>query len=181
MSILVDIQPGRIAIARTQVVVSIGKITGGTARNILAGEVRLEGTVRTLDPKEASRVRRQLEKVARGIARSFGGDIRLDYRVGYPVLVNHQSANDIYRSAIRQTYGAKGIVEIKEPLMGGEDFAHYLSYAPGAMMRLGVRNPDVGATYAWHHPQFTIDEHALAVGTSVLCGSLLRHLKGIKN
>ncbi len=163
------------------VVVSIGKITGGTARNVLAGDVRLEGTVRTLNPKDASRVRRQLEKIARGIARSLGGDIDLDYRVGYPVLVNHKSVNDIYRSTIRETYGARAIVEIKEPLMGGEDFAHYLNHVPGAMMRLGVRNPNIGATYAWHHPRFTIDEHSLSVGTSVLCGSLLRHLKGIKN
>ncbi|MEW5876010.1 MAG: amidohydrolase [Candidatus Zixiibacteriota bacterium] len=157
-------------------VVSIGKITGGTARNIMAGEVAMEGTVRSLDETEARRLRKHVERVSSGVARALGGRVKLDYLVGYPVLVNHRSINDLYRAAIRDAFGGRSIVELKEPLMGGEDFAYYLQKVPGAMMRLGVRNPEIGAVHAWHHPQFTIDEKAMAVGTHVICGALLRYL-----
>jgi amidohydrolase len=157
-------------------VVSIGKISGGTARNILAGDVSMQGTVRSLDAAEARRLQKQVEKVASGVARALGGSIDLNYIVGYPVLVNHKPINDLYRESIRTAFGVRSIVELSEPLMGGEDFAYYLQEVPGAMMRLGVRNPEVGAVHAWHHPQFTIDENSLAVGSHVLCGALLRFL-----
>jgi amidohydrolase len=157
-------------------VVSIGKISGGTARNVMAGEVTMEGTVRSLDAAEAKRLRRHVERISSGVARALGGKVKLDYLVGYPVLVNHRPINDLYRAAIRAAFGARSIVELTEPLMGGEDFAYYLQKVPGAMMRLGVRNPEVGAVHAWHHPQFTIDENAMAIGTHVICGALLKFM-----
>ncbi len=159
-------------------VVSIGKMEGGTARNILADNVLLEGTVRTLDAREAQQIRKRIEKIANGIAKSLGGKAELDYLVGYPPLVNAKSVNDLYRRAAREAFGAKAVVEIEHPLMGGEDFAHYLQHVPGAMMRLGVRNSEIGATYAWHHPSFTIDETALEVGMRIICGALLYHQSG---
>lgn len=159
-------------------VLSIGKMEGGMARNILADSVRMEGTVRTLDAREAQRVRKRIEKVAGGIAKALGGTAKLEYLVGYPPLVNSKSVNDLYRRAARRAFGTKAVVDILEPLMGGEDFAHYLQHVPGAMMRLGVRNPEVGATFAWHHPSFTIDETALEVGMRIICGALLYHQDG---
>lgn len=159
-------------------VLSIGKMEGGAARNILAQSVRLEGTVRALDAREAQQIRKRIDKVANGIAKALGGGAELDYFVGYPPLVNTKSVNDLYRRAARNAFGAKAVVELREPLMGGEDFAHYLQHVPGAMMRLGVRNPEIGATFAWHHPSFTIDEKALEVGMRIICGALLYHQNG---
>jgi len=156
-------------------VLSIGKIEGGRARNIVADNVGIEGTVRALDAKAAQNIRRRIEKVANGVAKALGGQVKLDYLVGTPPLVNAKSVNDLYRRAARQAFGAKAIVEINEPVMGGEDFAHYLQYVKGAMMRLGVRNPEIGAKFAWHHPAFTIDENALEIGMRIICGALLYH------
>jgi amidohydrolase len=44
--------------------------------------------------------------------------------------------------------------------MGGEDFANYLSVAPGALLRLGTssRGADL------HSPGFVLDEGAVAIG-----------------
>jgi amidohydrolase len=156
-------------------VLSIGKIEGGTATNIVAGRVRLEGTVRAASEKDTQNIRRRLKSIASGVARGLGGKIELDYKIGYPPLYNAKTTNDLYRESLRRAYGPKAVVEIAEPLMGGEDFAMYLLKTPGAMMRLGIRNPKLGATYAWHHPQFTIDEDALAVGIRTICGALLLH------
>jgi len=157
-------------------VLSIGRIVGGTARNIVAAEVRLEGTIRTLDLRETDRIRKRLSTVAQGTARALGGSARIEYQAGYPVLLNDAAVNDYFRAAARAAYGSRAVVELTEPSMGGEDFAHYLEFAPGAMMRLGVRNPAVGAVHSWHHPQFTIDEEALIVGCRILTDAVLRRL-----
>jgi amidohydrolase len=157
-------------------VLSIGKIVGGSASNILADSVRLEGTLRVLDAKEAVRLRKHLERTASGVARALGGKIQFDYCEGYPVLVNAKPVNDLLRASTCQAYGKKAVVEIRRPLMGGEDFARYLQRVTGAMMRLGVGNPKVGAKFAWHHPKFTIDENALGIGTRIICGALLLQL-----
>lgn len=161
----------------TPVVLSIGRITGGVARNVLADEVRLEGTVRTLDTRESARIEQRLATVAGGVARALGGSARLDYRRGYPVLVNDPAVNDDFRTAARAVSGRNAVVELTAPMMGGEDFAHYLNAVPGAMMRLGVRNPVIGAVHAWHHPKFTVDEAAMEIGCRVLCGAILGRLK----
>lgn len=158
------------------IVVTIGQIHGGTARNILAGSVQLEGTLRTLDGKVSAKAKVLIQKIAKKTAAALGGDATVDFHAGYPALVNQKSANDIYRKVIKQNFGARALVELKEPLMGGEDFAYFLQHVPGAMMRVGVRNPSLGATFAWHHPKFTIDERAIAVGTRVLSGAAMAFL-----
>lgn len=158
-------------------VLSIGRITGGVARNVLADDVRLEGTVRTLDPQVAAGIEQRLATVARGVARALGGSARLEYRRGYPVLVNDPAVNDDFRAAARAVSGRHAVVELSAPMMGGEDFAHYLNAVPGAMMRLGIRNPKIGAVHAWHHPKFTVDEAAIEIGCRILCGAILGRLK----
>jgi amidohydrolase len=157
-------------------VLSIGRIIGGVARNVVADEVCLEGTVRVLDAREGQRVRRRIETVAGGTARALGGRARLDYVSGYPVLFNDPKVNEYFRTATMDALGKKAVVEIPDAMLGAEDFARYLRLVPGAMMRLGVRNPAVGAVHAWHHPQFTIDEAALEIGCRVLTAAVFNRL-----
>jgi amidohydrolase len=157
-------------------VLSIGRISGGVARNVIADEVRLEGTVRTLETKESARIQNRIATVARGTAKALGGDAHVDYRRGYPVLVNDPVVNAEFRTAAEAAFGPKAVVDLERPMMGGEDFAHFLTRIPGAMMRLGAGNAKVGAIHSWHHPQFTIDEASLEVGCRIICGALLGKL-----
>ncbi|MBD3299340.1 MAG: amidohydrolase [candidate division Zixibacteria bacterium] len=160
------------------VVVTLGTINGGTARNVLSGSVSLRGTLRTLNAKTSKSAKTLIEKIARGTARAHGGDASVQFHAGYPALNNKTEANNIFRSVIRETLGRKAIVELTEPMMGGEDFAYFLQNVPGAMMRVGVSNKSVGSTYAWHHPRFTIDEEALSIAIRVMAGTVIRALSG---
>jgi amidohydrolase len=152
------------------VVISLGKIQGGTKRNIICSEVRLEGTARSLTKDVAQRIPRLIEAMLSGVAKSSGASFELDYRKGYPVLINHPQATDLARSTISRLFGSQVIFEIKKPLMGAEDFAFFLQKVPGSFLRLGIRNPKKKAVYPWHHPQFTVDEDAIGIGASLLAG-----------
>jgi amidohydrolase len=73
-------------------------------------------------------------------------------------------------------YGKSSVTYLEKPELGGEDFARYLKYAPGAMFRLGIRNRDVGAVHQWHSDMFNIDEEAMKIGSSILAGAVFNFL-----
>lgn len=152
------------------VVVSVGKITGGTKRNIICDKVILEGTIRSLSREVAKRIPRLLKDMVSGITKGADASFELIYSPGYPVLINDPQATNFARSTITKMFGRQAIFEIKKPLMGAEDFAYYLEKVPGSFLRLGIRNPKKGAIYPWHHSKFTVDEDAIKIGSSVLAG-----------
>ena len=61
-------------------VLTIGTMHGGTARNILCGEMTLEGTLRTMKQSVRERLCRRIEEVASGIAAAMRGEARVVYR-----------------------------------------------------------------------------------------------------
>jgi amidohydrolase len=152
------------------VVISLGKIQGGTKRNIICSEVKVEGTARSLTKDVAQRIPRLIQTILSGVGGSSGASFELDYRKGYPVLINHPKATDLARGTISQLFGKLAIFEINKPLMGAEDFAFFLQKVPGSFLRLGIRNPKKEAIYPWHHPRFAVDEDAIAIGASLLAG-----------
>jgi amidohydrolase len=160
------------------VVISVGKIQGGTARNIICDRVILKGTARSLNKEVARKIPQLLKEIASGIAESAGATAEVDYHTGYPVLVNHSGATNLARSTISKMFGKEAIFEIQKPMMGAEDFAYYLEKVPGSFLRLGIRNPDKNAIYPWHHPKFTVDEDAIKIGASVLAGVAFDFLNG---
>ncbi|MGB5138788.1 MAG: M20/M25/M40 family metallo-hydrolase, partial [Candidatus Zixiibacteriota bacterium] len=78
--------------------------------------------------------------------------------------------------AVEAMFGNKSIVNIKNPSMGGEDFARYVQKAPGAMFFLGIGNAKLGAVHAWHHPKFKADEDAIPIGAAVMTKSVIDFL-----
>ncbi|KPL05509.1 MAG: hypothetical protein AMJ73_00500 [candidate division Zixibacteria bacterium SM1_73] len=160
------------------VVISIGKMEGGYARNIICDRVILKGTARTLNKEVAKKVPAFLKEIISGITKSAGAYFELSYYGGYPILINHPKATDLARSSIAKLFGKDAIFEIERPVMGGEDFAYYLQKVPGSFLRLGIRNPKKNAIYPWHHPKFTVDEDAIKIGSAVLAGVAFDFLSG---
>ncbi len=157
------------------VVITIGKIEGGTARNIIADKVTLHGTVRVLNQKLAQKLPGIIRKTTDGICKAHGAKNVLDYRVGYPVLDNHPDIIDIYDHVITNMHGKNAVQYRERPGMGAEDFACYIQDIPGAMMLLGIRNKSIGADKPWHHPEFKIDESVIPLGASVLAGAVMEY------
>lgn len=158
--------------------ISIGTIDGGTARNVIAENVRLRGTARTLSPKNVRILPRLIKRTLDGICRARGAKYTLDILSGYPVLSNHSRVNDIFRECQTELFGKNTLVETPTTL-GGEDFAYYVQKTPGAMFRLGVRNDKIGANKSWHAGDFMVDEKAIFYGTCLLCAAVLKGSENI--
>ena len=157
-------------------VVSIGSIHGGQEFNIIAEEVELKGTVRTLNENLRETVPSMMETMAVRTAEAFGARCEFTYEQGYPVLHNDEGKTDLVREVAREICGEEGVVELPNPYMGGEDMAYFLQHMPGCFFMLGVRPKRVESPYPWHSPCFDINENALPYGTALLAASAARAL-----
>jgi amidohydrolase len=149
------------------IVITLGKIEGGYASNVIAPSVRLEGTVRTLDPAVRETIEKRIETVIKGICDAYGATFKFHYRYGYPSVVNAESLQPILAETAKDVLG-EGSLSIAKPSMGGEDFAYFAQQIPGIMFRLGVGSEEKGSIYPLHHPFFDIDEDALPLGSAML-------------
>jgi amidohydrolase len=157
------------------VAITLGRIEGGAARNVVADRVTIAGTARALSEKTARELPRRIKRTVQSVCRARGAKGEVTFQPGYPVLENHPRVNGILRKNFTALFG-KGRVVMTPQVLGGEDFARYLQSAPGAQFRLGVRNRKIGAVQPWHSPKFLVDEQALVHGTALLCAASLEAL-----
>ena len=156
------------AISRTQnplrpVVLTIGKIEGGRAPNIIADRVRMLGTVRSLHPETSAMLPAWIEQIVAGVCQTHGAKYELNYRRGVPSVQNDLALTQIVESAAQEAWGSDRVQILLEPSLGAEDFSIYLDHAPGTMFRLGVGHTD-RPNHPLHHPQFEINEAAIVTG-----------------
>jgi amidohydrolase len=157
-------------------VITIGKVSGGTASNIIPDEVELIGTVRSLTPQVREELKSRIEQVTQGIARSFSIDCRFDFEYGYPVLINNPEMSKLVGLACSKGIGKEN-VEVVKPSMGGEDFAYYLEKVPGSFFRLGCRNEAKGLIHPYHSSLFDIDEEVLPFGVEMFIRIIDQYLE----
>ncbi len=153
-------------------VLTIGEIGAGTAFNIIPEKARIGGTVRTLNADLRERMPERIEEVARGVAQGMRGDVRLDYNFSYPVTLNDAGAAERALGVAGDLFGEGSVLELRNPSMGGEDFAFFLEKVPGAFVWLGVGEEVSGL----HTPRFAFDEEILPRGSALLAALALDSL-----
>ena len=153
-------------------VVSFGTIEGGTIYNIIPGEVRLTGTVRSFEPEIKNIAKKRIEEIAEGTAKAMGASVEFSYEEGYPPLVNDETMANFVLDVAKRTLGKDKVVDI-DPVMGGEDFAYFLEKVPGAFLFLGAGD---GMDFPHHHPAFDIDENVLPQGVLLMTSLALEYL-----
>ena len=160
-----------------QAVITVGSVHSGTVSNIIPEEAIMRATVRTFDEGVRQHLAERIPALLQGIAGAMRGEADVQYRFGYPPLVNDPAMTDLVREVAREVVGPEKLIE-REPVMGGEDMAYFLQGAPGCFFRIGSRNPERGLIYGHHHPRFDIDEESLPVGVAAVASVALRYLNG---
>lgn len=120
-------------------VLSFTQIRGGRINNIVPGEVELQGTARFFQPAFSAHVSETLRRMADGIAAAHGVCAELDYRRGYPAVVNRPNGAELARRAALSLLPSDKVVSNVAPSMGCEDFSHLLdAVGDGAYVWLGA-------------------------------------------
>ena len=159
---------------RAPVVVTLGSIHGGTASNIIAGEVVIQGTLRTFDGALRERLLRRMAELAGGVATAMRGSCEFRLDSAAPPVVNDAAIAGLVAEAAKDVLGTDSVVPF-EPLMVGEDVAYFLDQRPGCFFLLGGA-PDTGPVLH-HTAEFVVDERCLLIGYRVMSAAVLRLLQ----
>jgi amidohydrolase len=157
-------------------VISVGSIHGGNRFNIIADEVKLEGTVRTLNEDVRRHVQQLMRETLAGVTSAYGASFEMDYEEGAAVTYNDPKLVEETLPTMRRILGEENVLTPR-PQMGAEDFSYFARVIPGFYYFLGVRNEAKGITAMLHTPEFDVDEESLVVGVKVMTGVLLDYLQ----
>jgi len=161
-------------------ILSVTKISAGTAHNVIPDEVELLGTMRALSDKSRAATGEAFARIVGKIAEAHGATAEVRIDEGYPPTVNDPRAVSLVRSIAVELFGDDGYFEIPAPIMGAEDFSYVLQRVPGAMAILGVApaDGDPSARAPIHNARMMVDESVLPRGVAMHCAFATRFLGG---
>lgn len=120
------------------VVVTVGRIAGGSKENIIPDEAVFEATVRTLSSESRAEMQRRITLLCNGIAEAHGLSVEVDYRLGYPVTRNDETEFAFAQRVVTDLFGEGRWTTMANPELGSEDMSFVLDEVPGAYLNLSA-------------------------------------------
>jgi amidohydrolase len=157
------------------IVITIGSIHGGNRFNIITDEVKMEGTMRTLNEDVRTRAQEMMRQTLAGLTSASGASFDISWGRNNPVTFNDPALVTQSLPTLKRVLGESQILNPK-PQMGAEDFSRYQQVIPGFFYFLGVGNRAKGITAMVHTPDFDIDEESLVVGVKSMTAVLIDYL-----
>ncbi len=147
---------------RDSAVVSVTKVVGGDAYNVIPHTATISGTARFFSRKVAEQIEAGLGRIAEGVAAGFGAKAKLDWRLIFAPTINDATQAD----AFAEVAAALGPVNFDlPPGMGSEDFSFMMEKVPGAYIHLGI-----GPGEMPHHPRYQFNDEAIPFGAAAYAG-----------
>lgn len=117
------------------VILNIGQIQGGSARNSVAGMCELHGTVRCYSEEVFQQIHKYIQNINQGLEIAYGCDIEWSCPPLYPPVINDKNLYQQFIRLVEEDY-----IELSEPLMLAEDFSFYQKSIPGVFFFLGTKS-----------------------------------------
>jgi amidohydrolase len=147
-------------------VMSVTRVQGGTATNIIPDEIVIAGTIRALHREVRDLAITRLNDLVRGTCEAHGVRGTVTLSEGYPPMVNHEAVSRFVAEAAREVVG-EDLVLFRQPKFGSEDFSYFLERCPGAGFDLGCANETLGISHMLHTSRFNVDERVLPLGVEI--------------
>lgn len=148
-----------------------GEVHAGNAANVIPNVGEAHGTLRVLNADAWRNIDGLIEDLIEEVVAPYRVKAQVRHVRGVPPVVNDVEAIEALGFAARTTIGSTSVVPTPQS-MGGEDFSWMLQEIPGALARLGTRNPG-GETYELHQGDLVVDERAISIGARLLAGAAL--------
>ena len=165
----------RNALPTTPTVLSFGRFIADGMANIIPGQVKISGTMRTFDEDWRKEIKEKIRKIAVSIAEGMGGTCDVFIDPGYPAVFNDHGLTQRIISYAKDYLGQDN-VENMERRMTAEDFSYFAMEVPGCFYRLGVMNEARGITSNLHTPTFDADEVSLETGMGTMAWIVFNEL-----
>lgn len=153
------------------VIVTVGKVSGGTAVNIIPGEVSFAGTMRTISPEVRQRAKARFYALVEGTVTAMGCRAEIEWREGYPMTYNDAGLAEHFFDVARGAIGEERVEVVEHATLGGEDFSYYGQHVPACFFFLGLlpEGADAGTVPKLHQADFDFNDEAIATGVEIMC------------
>lgn len=152
-------------------VLSVTKVFGGDAYNVIPQTATISGTARTFRPDTMKLLEANMKRVAEGVAAGFGATAEVDFRNIFAPLVNDAAETAIFAAAAAELVGEANVDRNRPPAMGSEDFSFMMEQVPGAYINLGN-----GDSAALHNPHYDFNDAATPYGAALFAHLVERKL-----
>jgi len=156
-------------------VLTFGRFIGNGAVNVIPDEVYMEGTFRTMDEQWRKEALEQIEYLIREMPKSFGADVELTVKNGYPFLYNDPSLSKDVRTYMTEILSVENVKDVGI-WMAAEDFAYYSHRFPSLFFLLGIRNENRLPQYGLHNARFNLDESSFLTSMQSMAYATIRLL-----
>ncbi|KAK1361872.1 IAA-amino acid hydrolase ILR1-like 4 [Heracleum sosnowskyi] len=160
-------------------VVTVAKLKGGDAFNVIPDSVVIGGTFRTLSKESLMQLRQRIEEVIIGqaaVQRCKATVNFLESEMPFtPPTVNNKGLHQYFQDVAGDMIHISSVKDM-QPMMGAEDFSFYQEKIPGYYYHLGMKNETKGKLAYLHSPLFEINEDALPFGAALQASLAARYL-----
>jgi metal-dependent amidase/aminoacylase/carboxypeptidase family protein len=152
------------------VVITVGKISGGVAGNVIADQATLSMIVRTTCREARQRANTVLRSIIDHTCAMHGVSAEVETNPGYDSMHNSAECVEVIRSVAERVLGAEAFSYVEHPFLGCEDFCYYCTEVPGAFYQLGSRNEALGFTAPTHSSEYDADPETVPTGMKMQAG-----------
>jgi len=139
-------------------VLTIGTINGGVRMNVIADEVKMEGTVRSFTFETENMIKKGIENILEGLKKVYGIEYSCQLSSMSRYVKNDVDLSRLAAGAFTELLGPDNVTESK-PMTIAEDFANYSHKVPSFFFFLGA-----GDTAPLHSSTFLPDDTILKTG-----------------
>jgi hippurate hydrolase len=159
------------------VVLTVGRIAGGTKENIIPDDAFFDATVRTFSEATRAKAQKATLQLVESIAAAHGLQVEAEYQIGYPVTVNDEAEYEFARETIVDLFGADRFRRRPNPRLGAEDMSYVLNEVPGVYLNLSAcASDDPDAAPDNHSPLANFDDSVLPDASALLAELAVRRL-----
>jgi hippurate hydrolase len=145
-------------------VISVTKIHGGDAYNVIPQTAELSGTARAFTSEVMELIERNMRRVAKGTAEAFGATAEVDFRVTFAPTVNDPAQAEFVAGICAEVVGPENVNRNPNLIVASEDFSFMLEKVPGCYFNIG-NGAGEGACEV-HNPSYDFNDGALALGAT---------------
>lgn len=147
-------------------VITVGAINAGFLNNVIPQQAKLEISVRSLNPEVRKLLQKRITALVNAQAESYGVTADVDYRSGYPVLVNTPEYTEFARSLALKLFGQEKVITHAEARLGSEDFAFMLEEVPGCYFFIGNGASGTYGSCPVHNPHYDFNDNIIVNGST---------------
>jgi hippurate hydrolase len=154
-------------------VLSVTRVIGGDAYNVIPQTATISGTVRTFRAETTKLVEDGMKRVAEGVAAGFGATAEVDFRLIFAPLINNAVQTDAIADVAAELVGEDNVNRRQAPAMASEDFSFMMEKVPGAYINLGNGEDSVQV----HNPRYNFNDAAIPYGSALFARLVEQRLK----